>query len=67
MQGDTEAGELISASQARGRVYQAKQRVGPERQAQAHKLAAPQQPIDQLPGHRDKPAPAIFLSREGSH
>ena len=32
MQGDTEPSQLVSANETEGRVYQAKQRVGPERQ-----------------------------------
>jgi hypothetical protein len=38
MQGDTEPSQMVSASETGGRVYQAKQRVGPERQTQTHKL-----------------------------
>ena len=41
MQGDTEPSQLVSANETGGRVYQAQQRVGPERQTQAHKLTAP--------------------------
>ena len=33
MQGDTEPSQLVSANETGGRVYQAKQRVGPGRQA----------------------------------
>jgi len=32
MQGGTEPSQLVSANETDGRVYQAKQRVGPERQ-----------------------------------
>ena len=66
MQGDTEPGQLVSAGETGRRVYQAQQRVGPERQMQAHEFTAPQQPVDQLPGHGDEPAPAVFLCCEGS-
>jgi hypothetical protein len=41
MQADAEPSQLVPADEAGGRMYQAKQRVGPERQTQAHKLATP--------------------------
>ena len=38
MQGNTEPSQLVSANEAGGRVYQAQQRVGPERQMQPQEI-----------------------------